>query len=262
MEREEVILGEPDVAALTLEARPVALAAADVYLRHTRPWFIGLLAHGSALKGGFIPGCSDVDLQLYLRDEAFDTDGRIPFDLGLAIQRDLASVPLGPFAYVQCYALPPGMREGWIGPVPGAYHMLLGRLPRPEATSGDLRASALRALDGLSPIPDYIADGMLTFSLARLERHARLLCTDVWPFVYHVLTVAVLDPIAAWRLPRTEAIAHLPLGPLRQEAEGFLRAVHTAFASAQTADGFIAALAQGIRFRAEVDTWFRSRPVE
>ena len=59
------------VSGLTPEARPIAAAAAAVYMRHTRPWFIGLVAHGSAVKGGFIPGCSDVDLQLYLDDAAF-----------------------------------------------------------------------------------------------------------------------------------------------------------------------------------------------
>ncbi|MEO7003466.1 MAG: hypothetical protein ABI068_16690 [Ktedonobacterales bacterium] len=51
-----------DVSRLMVEAQPIARAAAEVYLRHTTPWFVGLVAHGSALKGGFIAGCSDVDL--------------------------------------------------------------------------------------------------------------------------------------------------------------------------------------------------------
>ncbi|MFQ5795285.1 MAG: hypothetical protein ACE5JP_09580 [Candidatus Bipolaricaulia bacterium] len=44
-----------DVSPLVPEARQTVIDAAHVYLEHTRPWFIGLLIHGSALKGGFIP---------------------------------------------------------------------------------------------------------------------------------------------------------------------------------------------------------------
>ena len=56
-------------------ARPIVEAASTVYLRHVRPWLIGLMIHGSALKGGFIPGCSDIDLRLYLEDAAFTARG-------------------------------------------------------------------------------------------------------------------------------------------------------------------------------------------
>jgi hypothetical protein len=55
-----------NVSRLVPEAQPIAAAAGEVYLRHTQPWFIGLVAHGSAIKGGFIANCSDIDLQLYL----------------------------------------------------------------------------------------------------------------------------------------------------------------------------------------------------
>ncbi len=58
------------------EARVIVEAAAAIYLRHTQPWFIGLVVHGSALKGGFIPGCSDIDFQLFLDESrvgAFST---------------------------------------------------------------------------------------------------------------------------------------------------------------------------------------------
>ena len=43
-----------DVSRLVPEAQSIAAAAGEVYLRHTRPWFVGLIAHGSAVKGGFI----------------------------------------------------------------------------------------------------------------------------------------------------------------------------------------------------------------
>jgi hypothetical protein len=258
MERDVALLSEPDVAPLVPEARPVARAAAEVYTRHTRQWLIGLMAHGSALKGGFIPGCSDVDMQLFLTDDAFDSEGRLPLALGLAIQRDLASIPLGPFQYIQCYARPPKPRDRLSGPVPGAYHMLLGSLPIPEASAEDLRASARRALASLRPTPDYIEGGLLTYSKPRLERHARLMCTDVWPLVFQVLSLTQRDPLAMWRLPKTEAIAYLPFAMgLRHEAAAFLHAVRDGYAGEQAPDQLVTVIAQGISFRAAAADWYR-----
>ena len=251
--------GPPDVWALTPEAQPVALAAANVYARHTRPWLIGLLAHGSALKGGYIPGCSDVDMQLYLRDEAFAADGNLPLALGLTIQRDLAAIPLGPFAYIQCYALGPAPRTDWVGPIPGAYHMILGRLPVPEATAGQLRDAARRALGELRAAPGYITGGLLTYSHARLERHARLLCTDVWPYVFHVLSLSEPDPIAAWRLNKTEAIDRMPTEELRREAARFLSAVQRGFVGERPAEGLITVLERGVALRAAIADWGRAQ---
>ena len=61
----------PDVSGLVPEARSIVQQVAGVYLRHTAPWFIGLIVHGSAVKGGVIPNCSDIDFQLYLDYPAF-----------------------------------------------------------------------------------------------------------------------------------------------------------------------------------------------
>lgn len=254
---------ELDVTPLVPEARPIALAAAQVYIHHTHPWLIGLLAHGSALKGGFIPGCSDVDMQLYLTEEAFDSEGQLPLELGLTIQRDLASIPLGPFQYIQCYARSPKPRDRMVGPIPGAYHMIFGSLPVPETSAEDLRTSALRALAGLRPIPDYIESGLLTYSMPRLERHVRLMCTDVWPFMYHVLSLTEPDPIAVWRLPKSEAITRLPSAmALRREAEAFMSAVRSGYTGEQAPDELLAIIAQGVAFRAAVVDWYSAREAE
>ena len=50
-----------DLAHVQPEARAIVERAARVYVAHTRPWLVGLLLHGSAVNGGFILGCSDVD---------------------------------------------------------------------------------------------------------------------------------------------------------------------------------------------------------
>lgn len=39
-----------DVSRLVPEAQPIAAAAGEVYLRHTQPWFVGLVAHARAVR--------------------------------------------------------------------------------------------------------------------------------------------------------------------------------------------------------------------
>lgn len=98
---ERVNMHHLDLSRVVPAARPVIEAAAQVYLRHTEQWLLGLLIHGSALKGGFISGCSDIDLQIYLRSEAFTLYGQLPLEICSAIQRDLARIDPHPFQYIQ-----------------------------------------------------------------------------------------------------------------------------------------------------------------
>lgn len=154
-----------DVSPVVPDARPIVLEAARIYVAHTRSWFIGLLIYGSALKGGVIPGCSDIDLQLFLDDAAFTPTGGLPLELGVAIHRELAAIDPAPFQYLQCYALPPRLRAGGqsgsLGPIPGAYHLVRGRLPVPEATPAQLRERARQTLARLGPDPGGIANNLL-----------------------------------------------------------------------------------------------------
>lgn len=83
-----------DLSRVVPAAKPIVEAAARAYLRHTEQWLLGLLIHGSALKSGFIPGCSDIDLQIYLRSEAFTLYGQLPLEICSAMQPKLASLSL------------------------------------------------------------------------------------------------------------------------------------------------------------------------
>lgn len=123
-----------DTSRLVPEARLIVEAAATSYLRHTQPWLIGLIVYGSALKGGFIPGCSDIDLRLFLDERAFGDHHELPFAICLAIQRDLAQIDQAPFRYIQGRAFSMTLSAGQMGPVPGAYLLLAGKLPVAEAT--------------------------------------------------------------------------------------------------------------------------------
>ena len=260
---------EFNVSPLVPEARPIALRAAHIYWQHTQPHFIGLLAHGSALKGGYIPGCSDIDLQLYLRDDAFDAAGNPLLDIGLAIQRDLSEIDPSPFQYIQCYPrrsrLAPkgeGRNIGAdIGPVPGTYHVIAGELPVPEATPDELIVRARQTLRKLPPTPPaYIATNLFEYGGGRFERVVRLLCTDVWPTLYCVLVVMTERPLDIWKLPKDAAIAMLPEGErLGDEIKEFNASVRAHHAGERSVGSGLEVIRSGTRFLLGAREWYNSR---
>jgi hypothetical protein len=250
----------PDVSGLVPEARPIAQQVATVYLRHTAPWFIGLLAHGSAVKGGVIPNCSDIDFQLYLHESAYTARGEIPLELGFAIRRDLEGIDLRPFRYVQCYVRTVQYNPDMVGPIPGAYHLVAGTLPVPEATAGDLRRSARQALDELDATSWFIMGKLFGPGGVRLERNVRLLCTKVWPVLFQVLTLQNPegDPIELWRLSKDEAIERLPHDtPLYHAIGAFYRAVWTYYPAEDSLENALSVIQAGIAFLQSAADWWQ-----
>ena len=247
-----------DLSGLVTEAGPIVQQVASVYLEHTAPWFIGLIVHGSAVKGGVVPNCSDIDFQLYLHDAAFSERGHLPLDLGIAVRRDLEGVDLGPFRYVQCYARRAQPEPGLVGPIPGAYHLVAGELPVPDATAEDLRLSARKALDELDPSPSFLISKLFGPGGVRLERNLRLLCTKVWPVLYQVLTLqeADTDPISLWCLPKAEAMDRLPHGSRLHEAiQAFYRAVQAYYPDEDSLEDALTLIQTGIAFLQSAADW-------
>jgi hypothetical protein len=255
-----------DVSALLSIAQPKASRAARVYWEHTRQWFVGLLAHGSALKGGYIPGCSDIDFQLYLRDEAFDAAGNPLLHIGLAVQRDLAEINPFPFRYIQCYARPcrlspKGEKTNTghdIGPTPGAYHMIAGELPVPEATTEELLERARQTLDRLQPTPPaYISTNLIEHGGYRLERITRLLCTDVWPTLYSILVLATGKPLEVWKRPKDAVIDMLPNNvPPGTEIRVFYSNVWAHYMGGKTVESALDVISSGTTFLLSAREWY------
>lgn len=246
-----------DLSPVTAEARLIVERAAAVYIAHTQPWLVGLLLYGSVLKGDFIPGCSDIEFHLYLNADAFDAEGKLPLELGLAIQRDLARIDPAPFGYIQCYALPGKVPDGQIGPIPGAYHLLSGELPVAEATGEQLAQAAKNALSRLTPVPEYISLHLLRHGSGKVERTVRRLCTDVWPTLYHVLTLQQDDPIAVWRLPKPDAIALLDEGVSPgQEIRAFDRAVRAYYPAQESVEDMLTVIESGVAFLGAAKKWW------
>lgn len=212
----------PEMKFAVEEAGDIVEAVADVIHSHTKEWIAGLIVFGSAVRGGFIPGCSDIDFQLFLEDDAIDSVGCLPLTTCLAIHRGLSKIDPRPFRYIQC--TPTSVQQAAdenLGPVPGTYRVVRGRLPVAEATAEQLVASARQALAALEPSPEFVRKGLLDHGDGRLERDVRLLCTKVWPVLFHVLTIHSNDPISAWQLPKDRACDALPedLGLRRQFRE-------------------------------------------
>jgi len=246
-----------DVSGLVPEAQPIAARVAEIYLKHTSPWFIGLIAHGSAVKGGFIPGCSDIDFQLFLDDSAFSSQGHLPMTLGFTIRRELERVQLEPFRYVQCYPHSSKPLPGFIGPIPGAYHLLSGKLPVPEATTSQLRESAIDALNKLDSSPSFIIGKLLGHGGVRLARNIRLLCTKVWPVLYQVLTVRSDDPIAIWRLSKKRAIMELPeRSDLAGLIQKFYQSIEDYYPDETSLEGAFSVIENGMSFLSTAKNWW------
>jgi hypothetical protein len=242
-----------DVSPLVPEAQAIAAAAARVYRQHTEPWFVGLLVHGSALKGGFIPGCSDIDLQLFLRNSIFDESGHMPLGVAAAIQADLAKIAPAPFQYIQCYPIPEHAQadspEGAYVLVPGTYHVLAGSIPRPEATHEQVRTKALNYMNKLQPGDLTDANHLLEHGGDRLERRVRLLCTNVWPTLYSLLVCTANDPLEVWRLPKQEAIARLPeVEPAGRQIRAFYASLWAYYGGSQAVDAALELYKRGAAF--------------
>lgn len=242
-----------DVSGLIPEAQAIAAGAAAIYCKQTAPWFIGLVAHGSAVKGGYIPNCSDIDFQLYLTADAFAAHGDLPLPLGMAIQRELATINPAPFRYIQCYALTSRLRPGWIGPIPGAHHLVAGRIPVPLATAEALRESAQQDLAVLQPE----GINLLSHGSYRLERLIRLHCTKVWPVLYQVAALQQDDPIRIWNLPKPAVIALLPAdSELGQTIRAFDAAVRAYYPDERLVADGLQVLVTGTAFLAAAKRWW------
>ena len=249
---------EVDVSGLVVDARELMVEVARSYMEHTRPWFIGLLAHGSVVKGGIIEGCSDIDLHLYLEDDAFRAPQQFLLDAGFRIRTDLIKLDPAPFRYIQCYPQSSKLRAGWVGPIPGAYHLIAGDLPVREASAVDLRESAAKALSALDPNPMRIVQSLLGRGAGRFSRNLRLLCTQVWPTVYQVLVVSGDDPFATWSLPKDEAVHRLPDGP-RAQAQPFLDGLMRYYPTEQDTQLAQSLVESGHALLAEAKEWYEAR---
>lgn len=177
----------------------------------------GIILHGSAAKGGFIPGYSDLDLQVFLTPRCFDGSGALPDAAVFAMQERVGPLPWqeSGFRYPQAYFIDPTrLPEWWAGPAPGSYRLLHGRVPpAAEPTPEKLRASGEHWLTvGLPRAITADLEGFVDADDTSLPRRLRLLGTRVTPTIFALLAADAADPLAVWAQPKDAA-----LGALREQ---------------------------------------------
>ncbi|MCE7986682.1 MAG: hypothetical protein DYG89_36375 [Caldilinea sp. CFX5] len=247
-----------DVSGLIPEAQAIAREVAAIYWKHTHPWFVGLVCFGSAVKGGVIPGASDIDFHLNLAAAAFTATDVLRLDIALAIQADLAQINPAPFRYIDGGAETGRLPEGHIGPIPGTYHLIAGREPMAEATLAQVQAQARWSLARLDPLPAFVSEGLLQHGTGRgqLALTVRTLCQTVWPTLYHVCCLRQADAIRVWQLPKPAVIALLPPDePLGRTIRTFNQAVWRYYPlETSLADAF-QVIQTGVDFLQAVKDW-------
>ena len=177
-----------NLADLRLETRIIVQKVADIYIQHTKPWFIGLVVHGSAVKGGFVPGCSDIDFILYVEDKALNQRQELPLSLTMAIHRELAEIDIAPFRYIQFRVATLSNNE-FGNVIPGTYRLVAGRLLQPELSNEQLLALCKVGLTELEPDRIIASHRLLDHGEGRLQRIVRGLCTEVYPALFQILTI-------------------------------------------------------------------------
>ncbi len=172
-----------------------------------------VVLHGSAAKGGFIPGFSDVDFIVLLAPECFDEFG-LRLDEAFAIQERIAAIPWerAGAAYPQAYFYDASnIPAWWTGPIASASRVLHGAFPEQlRPTPERLRAAALRLLR--SDLPGLIHGDTASFTDStdgQLPRRLRLLATSVTPSMFSLLVLRSDDPLGEWTRPKHEAAERL-----------------------------------------------------
>ncbi len=245
-------------AVAPAQINPIAQQVGQILYAHTKAQFIGLIVFGSAVKGGVIAGCSDIDFKLFLKS-GLDQEGCLPLDVSCAIHRRLAQVDPAPFRYIQCtpFALD-SLPEGYLGPVPNTYQVVRGQMPVQEATATALRAAAATALAHLNADPSFAKKGLLDHGGGRLQQDIRLLCTKVWPVLFQLLCLVEDDAVKVWQMSKTEAMTHLPdTCGLATSMTEFYRAVCQYYPEQQPVQNGLAVIKTGVRFLATAKSWWQ-----
>ncbi|PFV81595.1 hypothetical protein COL05_13650 [Bacillus sp. AFS059628] len=179
-------------------------------------------------------------------------------ELYLEIHRDLSKIDTNPFNYIQCEALADKLPEGFVGPVPGAYQIVAGRLPVKEATNEQLKQSAIKALNNIIVVPKYFST-LLDHGKERLDRVVRLISTEVSPTIYHVLSYVHHDAIEVWQMPKNKAIHFLPEDEMKNIAIQFYECTKKYYSDESSVADALDTVYNGAKFFESVKLWFENQ---
>lgn len=247
-----------DVTGVQPSARRIIQRIARAYVDHLGDGLVTLVAHGSAVKGGIIPGSSDVDIVPFVRPERLTPHGELPLNIAIDLHRDLARIDPAPFRYLQTYVRPTGTMLG-PGFIPGTFHIVTGVPEVPTATGEELLAAARMALAELDPDAARagISHALLNHGEGRLDRQMRWTCTDVWPLMYHVACVHLDDGLAAWQRTKHEVLAILEDDPIvGHPLAHWFQIVTDHYSNGEPLESALAGLLAAAAFYEAVERWF------
>jgi predicted nucleotidyltransferase len=172
---------------------------------------VAVINKGSTVKGGFIPGLSDIDFHVYLKKDAFIYNDFLKVEYGLRMQKKMSpliqnyDIGGGP---IQVNILNEAHLPDWSGPLKGTYLILYGdSCPEPEATTENLLT---KDLDNLKHPTAY--KWIHTYADKtddQLPNFIRSLNTQVNPTLFRVLSLLTGEPLNVWKLTKFEAIVAL-----------------------------------------------------
>ncbi len=173
-----------------------------------------VLLKGSAFKGDFIPGYSDLDLHSFLSPEVMIGRAAPTPELALRFQASIGK--LEPRDYgcnsFQLYFLNwERYPEGWAKPVPCSYTVLHGELPVgfTDVTAEEYRRHAHAALARLPVTVAQLVERGIDKPDRSLPPILRLAGIELKQATYAAASLLTDDPLLIWTLPRHEVLARL-----------------------------------------------------
>lgn len=254
-------LFEPDISGVQPRAQNIVRRIAWTCHEHLGPDLVTLVTHGSAVKGGVIEGSSDVDFVAVVTPGILTPGGELPLDRALRFHRNLAQIDPFPFRYLQGCVYPNGARLG-MGFIPGTFHIVAGSPDVPIATGEQLFGAAQAALREFDPTTarDRLSNALLDHGEGRLSRQVRLLCTDVWPIMYHVACVYEAEGLKTWQRTKRETVSALEservIGP---PLGRWMEAITHHYSTGESVHSAIEAITSGVAFLDAVADWRQAR---
>ncbi len=173
---------------------------------------VAIIAKGSTVKGGFIPWLSDLDLHVYLKDDAFAYSDFLKLELGLALQEKMDRLIRkydfggGPVQVIMINVSKP---KDWAGALPGTYELLYGdecpdEIPTVEYMLGKDVENLKNPSYGYGAVNSFVDK-----TSDALPGYVRRINTVVTPTFYRVLSVLTKDPYRAWKMMKFEVLEAL-----------------------------------------------------
>ena len=172
-------------------------------------YLVAIITKGSSVKGGFIPGLSDIDMHVYLKNEAFIYSDFLKLDLGLQLQEQMDTL-IHRYEFngspIQVILLNTSQPPRWSGPLPETYIVLYGEgCPEAEPTSEQMLTQDLKELT--NPVYAYkLMSSYVDKPTDELCSFVRRLQPAVNPTLYRVLSLLTGDPMRVWKMTKFEAL--------------------------------------------------------